>query len=187
MSLIPPLIFAFTVNIDAFLVGMTYGLRGARITRWQNLFISLIAFIGTMLSILSGSAISLVLSPCLAGWLGSGILILFGGFYLLKCLFCYLGTLPMPAESQLRLPLSIRATVLLSLSLSFNNVGIGIGASLGGISFFSTAIITFFTSVFFLFIGNLLGRSSFFCLSSICADLLSGILLVLLGLCNCIL
>ena len=42
MSLIPPFIFACSVNIDAFLVGMSYGLRRLRITPLQNFFISFI-------------------------------------------------------------------------------------------------------------------------------------------------
>ena len=186
MSLIPPFLFACSVNIDAFLVGISYGLRKKRITPIQNLFISLIAFVGTILSILSGSAILFFLPSFATQWLGSGILLCLGCFYLCKSLFSYLGILPIPKEAPLRLPLSLKATVLLGLSLSCNNIGIGIGASLGGISFLSTAVITFFTSVFFLAVGNLLGRSSFFHISGVGADFLSGITLVLLGLYNLI-
>lgn len=187
MSFIPPFIFACSVNIDAFLVGMSYGLRKSRITLIQNLFISFIAFAGTMLSILMGSAVLFLLSPLFADWLGSGILICFGVFYLFKCILIRAGILPAPVEAAPRLPLSLRTTVLLGLSLSCNNIGIGIGASLSGISFFSTAVITFFTSVFFLSAGNCLGQSSFFRVSVFCADFLSGLTLILLGFCNRIL
>lgn len=186
MSLIPPFIFAFSVNIDAFLVGMSYGLRRQHITLLQNFFISFISFAGTILSIFSGSVILFFLPPLLTAFLGSGILLCLGIYYLLKSLFSYLGKLPASKESSLRLPLSFKATVLLGLSLSCNNIGIGIGASLGGISFLSTGLITFVTSVLFLAWGNLLGRSSFFCLSETGADLISGLTLLLLGLCNII-
>lgn len=187
MSLIPPFIFAFSVNIDAFLVGMSYGLRRQRITPLQNFFISFISFAGTLLSILSGSVILLFLPPLLTGLLGSAILLCLGIYYLVKSLLSYIGRLPLPQEASLRLPLSPKATLLLALSLSCNNIGIGIGASLGGISLFSTGLITFVTSVLFLAGGNLLGRSSFFCISSNGADLISGITLILLGLCNAVL
>lgn len=186
MFLIPPFIFAFSVNIDAFLVGMSYGLRGQRITPMQNFFISFLSFAGTILSILSGSAVLLFLPPLLTGFLGSGILLCLGIYYLLKSLLAYTGKRPISKEASLRLPLSFKAAILLGLSLSCNNIGIGIGASLGGIPFFSTALITFFTSILFLAGGNLLGRSSFFCLSEIGADLISGTALILLGLCDLI-
>lgn len=184
MTFIPPLLFACSVNIDAFLVGMSYGLRKKRITFIQNLFISLIAFIGTLLSILSGSILLFFLPPIPANLFGCGILICFGSFYFLKHLLSIWKILPLPKEPTLRLPLSLKATVLLGISLSCNNIGIGIGASLGGISFLSTAVITFFTSIFFLSAGNRLGESSFFRISETGAELLSGITLILLGLCN---
>lgn len=187
MSLISPFLFACTVNVDAFLVGMSYGFRNFRITICQNLFISLIAFAGTLLSILSGSALLRLLPPFPAKWLGGGLLLCFGCFYLCRYLLCCLNRLPPPEEASLRLPLSPRATILLGLSLSCNNIGIGISASLGGISFFSTALITFFTSLFFLSAGNHIGRSAFFQLPGSSAELLSGIMLILLGLCSCIL
>lgn len=184
MSLIPPFIFALSANMDAFLVGMSYGLRRQRITLWQNLGISFISFAGTILSILSGSAILCFFPPVLTRWIGSGILLLLGGYYLLKSVLSYLGKLPVPEQTSLRLPLSPKAALLLGISLSCNNIGIGLGASLGGISVLSTAVITFLLSVLFLSAGNLLGRSSFFCLSSSGADLISGITLILLGLCS---
>lgn len=187
MSLIPPFLFACSVNIDAFLVGISYGLRKKRITPIQNLFISLIAFVGTILSILSGSALLYFLPSFLANLLGCGILLFFGGFCLFKCLLYRLELLSPPKEASVRLPLSLKATILLGISLSCNNIGIGIGASLGGISFFSTAIITLFTSIFFLSAGNRLGYSSFFRISDISADFLSAVTLILLGLCNLLL
>ena len=186
MSLIPPFIFACTVNIDAFLVGISYGLRNSRITICQNLFISLIAFVGTICSIFFGSAILKILPPLPTKWLGGCILIVWGLFYFFKYLLFHFNILPVPTGAPLRLPLSLRATILLGASLSCNNIGIGIGASIGGISFLPTAIITFFTSVFFLFAGNTLGHSPFFRLPHSLSDLLSAILLIILGLCNSI-
>lgn len=186
MSLIPPFIFACTVNIDAFLVGLSYGFRSLRITIYQNLLISLISLAGTMLSILSGSAVLLFLPPHSACLLGSGLLAGFGCFYLGKYLLCQLHILLPAAADAPRLPLSLRTTLLLGLSLSCNNIGIGVSASLGGISLAATAFITFVTSVLFLSAGNALGHSSLLPLSESTADLLSGIMLILLGLYNAI-
>lgn len=186
MSLIPPFIFACTVNIDAFLVGLSYGFRQLRITIYQNLLISLISLAGTMLSIISGSAMLLFLPPRFANWLGSGLLAAFGCFYLGRYLLCQFHLLPPAAADAPQLPLSLRTTLLLGFSLSCNNIGIGISASLGGISLIATAAITFFTSVLFLSVGNRLGRSSLLQLSESSADLVSGIMLVLLGVYNCV-
>lgn len=182
MVLIPPFIFACCVNIDAFLVGISYGLQKARITFCQNILISLIAFAGTLLSILSGSAIQILLPPFFTNRLGCLVLFFLGLFYLAKFFLCRLYPSFSNAETKITLPLSLRSTFILALSLSCNNIGIGIGASLDGIPLLPTSVITLFTSILFLSAGNRLGRSSLLSLSPGDEDLLSGIMLLLLGL-----
>lgn len=184
MHLISSVIFALSVNIDAFLVGMSYGIRRIRIPLWQNLLISLISFLGTVLSLFLGRQILTLLPAFLADYLGSGILFILGIYYMLKSFH-----MPQNSLHSESIPpaLPVREILLLGAALSLNNIGIGIGASISGTMLLPAAVFTFLTSALFLLTGNYLGNASRFRLSGRYADLLSGGTLVLLGGCNLIL
>lgn len=178
MSIISSFIFALSVNIDSFILGMSYGIRKVHITFLQNLLISLISFAGTFLSLSLGSRILTLLPASLAGYIGSGILLLLGIFYIVKPLLR--PSADLHAES-LRMTLPYREIFLIGTALSLNNIGIGIGASMSGILLLPTVIITFLISVLLLPAGNHLGSTSLLRLSSRYADLLSGLMLLLLA------
>ena len=85
-------------------------------------------------------------------------------------------------------PLTHKELVLLGLALSANNMGIGIGASMAGIPLMAASVFTFLCSVCFLHMGNVLGsrlgQLKFLRLADRFADPLSGLLLILLGICQ---
>lgn len=181
MYIISSLLFALSVNIDAFLVGISYGIRKVHFTLIQNLIISLISFAGTFLSLFLGRQLLILLPASLGSYLGSGILFSLGIFYLYKAVFSSVSGLH--AES-LQTSLPLREVVLLGTALSLNNIGIGIGVGISGIWLFPTAAVTFLISAALLPLGNYLGNRSLFSLPSAQADLLSGVLLIVLGLCT---
>lgn len=181
MHIISSFIFAFSVNIDAFLVGMSYGIRKIHITLLQNLLISLISFAGTFLSLFAGCQLLAFLPALLGDYLGSGILFALGGFYIIKSFSRQVNSLH---AEQLRITLPLKETLLLGAALSLNNIGIGIGVGISGITLMPAAVITFLTALLLLPAGNHLGNASLFRLSSRYADLLSGSMLLILGLCN---
>ncbi len=180
MSLISALLFAFSVNIDALLVGMSYGLRKVRIRFFHNLIISLISFMGTLFSLYLGRRIVSLLPPALSESAGSWILLSLGVFYLMKAV-CSDG-----ASHGKSVSASLRPseTLLLGAALSLNNIGIGIGASISGIALLPTAVITLAVTFLFLLAGNRLGKTSLLRFSGRTADLISGGMLLLLGLCG---
>jgi len=179
MYIISSIIFALSVNIDAFILGMSYGIRKVRITLLQDLLISLISFIGTLLSLILGSRILILLPSFLADCLGGCILLLLGIFYLVKSLTSSRADLH---TESLRATLPYKEVLVIGAALSFNNIGIGIGASMSGILLLPAAVITFLISAVLLPLGNHLGSGSLFRLSGRCADLLSGVMLLLLGI-----
>mgnify|MGYP004632619969 FL=1 len=172
------LMFAFSVNIDAFLVGVSYGIRQIHIPLLQNLAISFISLLGTLLSLFLGRKMLSLLPAALGDYLGSGILLLLGGFYIAKSLFFPKNDLH---AEELQKTLSPKETLLLGAALSANNMGIGIGASILGFALLPAAAITFITAVLFLFAGNRLGNISLLRISKRYADTLSGGMLMLLG------
>lgn len=195
MQFLPSLLFGISASLDALLVSIGYGLRGIRIRTAQNLFISLMSLLGTCLSVCAGSRLPSLLPAAFAesvppGWIGSVILMLLGVYYITKWLFSGLKSCKETSGKKNALVktsaenpcLSYTETLFLSLSLSANNIGIGISASMAGIRLLPTAVTTFLCSALFLLLGNRLGGSRLLHLTGSAADLISGLLLIGLGL-----
>ncbi len=243
MPLLSSLLFGLAASLDAFLVGITYGIRNIHITLRQNLLISLITLLGTCLSVLLGSLLLPLLPASIARLAGSSILILLGLYYLLKSM---LGSLkiyqkpeeicdcvtteaatkplhkdnseattrsscqdtpkattkpspenpleaapPVPPNSFAQASINTSATTLtlaeaciLGITLSLNNMGIGLSASITGLPLLPTSVITLLFSIAFLMAGNRLGCCRLLQLTKKAADPVSGLLLIILGICQ---
>ncbi len=196
MQLLPSLLFGISASLDALIVGISYGLRRIRVRAWQNLFISMVALLGTCLSAYAGSHLLPLLPASLTDYLGSIVLVFLGAYYITKWGFsCPSGSQTenrdlsesTPAAAQkppVTLPmigLSVRETLVLSLVLSVNNIGIGLSASMAGLPMASAAAMTFLCSAVLLVSGNRLGQSPFLRRVGAAADPISGFLLIGLG------
>ncbi len=197
MQLLPSLLFGISASLDALIVGISYGLRKIQVRAWQNLFISLVALLGTCLSAYAGSHLLPLLPAPLTDYVGSIVLILLGVYYITKWGFSYLSNRQSqnrelseskPAAAQKPpvnppvISLSVRETLVLSMVLSVNNIGIGLSASMAGLPMTSAAAMTFFCSAVLLVSGNRLGQSPFLRRIGTAADPISGFLLIGLGI-----
>lgn len=195
MSFISSLLFGFSASIDAFIVGMTYGVKKMHISSCKNLIISTITLAGTVLSILTGSRIAPFLPERAAKAAGSMILILLGIYYIVKFIIIYakkrqtgksVSANAISSAAASGHPgtglLTGREAAALGLALSVNNIGIGLGASISGIRLASTAAVTFFLSIILLALGNRLGKLHFLQFAGRFADPLAGLILIALGL-----
>lgn len=203
---IASLLFGISASLDALLVGISYGIRSIRIRPWQNLAISLVALLGTCLSVGFGHHLVALLPEPIGSFAGSLILILLGLYYIAKWKSAsasedhteksmrtdlagkaYGGEM-VTASAASSLPYLTPAEVLtLSLTLSLNNLSAGLSASLAGLAMAPAALSTFLCSVFFLLLGNRLGRTTFLQFTERAADPLSGLLLIVLGILQTIL
>lgn len=185
MHLISSLLFAFSANIDAFIVGMSCGIKKDHISFIGNIVISLITLTGTVFSITAG----LTVLPLLPHWAeqvcGSSILMLLGIYYIIKYFLHFtkvdntsFSESDVEKESKV---LSYKETVILGIALSVNNMGMGIGASITGMSLIPTSLFTFLFSILLLFAGNHVGEARIFKTVKQYADPLSGLLLIALG------
>lgn len=184
------LLFGISASLDALLVGVSYGIRGIRIRLWQNLAISLVTLLGTCLSVGLGHRMAAFLPDSVSSCAGSLVLVLLGLYYISKWVKTFLkncqkepgadcctASLPEPAAG-LRPP----EVLALSMTLSLNNLSAGLSASLAGLPLIPAAISTLVCSVLFLAAGNRLGGHSLLQLAGRATDLLSGLLLIGLGL-----
>ena len=193
MQLIPSLLFGISASLDALLVGVSFGLRGVHIRPLQNLFISMIALLGTCLSVGLGSLVTPLLPPMIGSYAGSLILMLLGIYYITKWILAILQNRVQDhfSDSEASALISAEKTppcltapqvLLLSLTLSANNLGIGLSASMAGLTLIPAATATCICSVLFLYLGNHLGRSRLLQLIGDLSDPISGLLLIFLSL-----
>ena len=80
------LMLAISSSIDSFGIGITYGIKGTKISNIANLILFAIAFIVTTLSIYLGNTIKNIFSPSIANLIGSTILIAIGLFMFFQSL-----------------------------------------------------------------------------------------------------
>lgn len=185
MHLISALLFSISANIDAFVVGLSYGIKKQRIPWLTNLLISLITFIGTLFSLWIGLRAATFIPPTASRVAGSTLLILLGLYYCFKYLLEWLHRKDKESDSisaQSESVLTGKEPALLGLTLTINNAGMGIGASFAGINFLMTSFLTLFICGFFLITGNRIGSRWAPASLARQADLISGIIIVVLGI-----
>lgn len=185
MQLISALLFGISANMDAFVVGFSYGIKQQRIPFLTNMIISLITFLGTFLSIGIGLKAAAFLPGFAAQIAGSMLLIVLGLYYCFKYFYekarqKNLGASAIDAPSKVTL--SKKEAALLGLTLTANNAGMGIGASFAGTHFLLTSLVTLFFCAGFLITGNLLGRRWAPAFIKRYATLFSGLIIAILGI-----
>ena len=192
MSVLPSLLFGISASLDALLVGTALGLQKISLPIKHNLLISAVTLIGTVISIGLGTLL-LPLFPFGIGIrIGSIILILFGLYYIGKWLLSKLHCRHLPTDALCQSSqkyidpraLTFSRILVLGCALSLNNIGIGFSASITGLPILPASVSTFLCSFGFLAIGNQLGRSSILQRAGEYTDPVSGLLLIMLGLCQ---
>lgn len=192
MQLVPSLLFGISASLDALLAGVSFGVRGARIRFSQNLLISLITLAGTCLSVGLGARLVALLPAFLWNLAGSAVLMLFGIYYIIQFMTAALkkyrrkkqltAAQTDDAASGQPAPPTFPEACALGCALSANNMGIGLSASIAGLALVPAAAVTFVFSLTFLSLGNRLGRCPRLRFTEHTSNLISGLLLVLLGI-----
>lgn len=184
MSIISAFLFGLSANIDAFVLGLSYGLKKQRFPLSLNLCVSIVTLLGTLLALWAGRCLAAIFPSRLSLVLGSLLLIALGCYYCLKFLFSLLGAKAIHAASLEEPPaarLSLRETLILGLALALNNMGMGIGASFAGLRIPMVGGFTFLLCACLLLAGNQAGLRLRPRKLSAYGDLLSGGMIFLLG------
>ena len=156
MHLISSLLFALSANIDSFIVGMSYGIKKSDISLLKSTIISLVTLIGTIAAILMGTQISQFLPASSTLGIGCALLIGLGLYYILKALFGFIRNKIRKREvkaNEQAAPLKQEAE--------------------------DTALLTLREG---LFLGLALGKTKMPRISDQMADVISGLILVGLGI-----
>jgi len=144
------LLFGFATNIDNFGVGISYGIRGYRISGVGNGLIALLSGASTCVAMALGGWLSTYLPVALAQRFGSGLLIYFGVSALISVWLKQFWSVPAAANTDpVILPqqcLGVRRSLLLGLSLTLTNLGTGVAAGIADLSIVGAVVASTVTS-----------------------------------------
>lgn len=200
MHILASIVFAFIANIDNFTVGIAYGIKKIKIGIYSNLVIALITGIGTFFSMSIGLIISKNIRVLSSSIIGGIILVTIGIYFIwdsrpskkdisknnsneenYKSYFELLES-PEKADMDKSGHIDIKESITLALALSLNNIGLGVGASISGLNIFIITIFTFIFSIITIYIGYILGDSYLSKILGKHATMISGIIIIILGL-----
>lgn len=187
MNLLASIILALSTNLDNFAVGVAYSFRNTQITWQGNLLIALLSGLSTLAAISIGTWIEQFLPPGRAEALGSGVLMIIGVLTLFQVAKKQLNS----AETESDSPdhrrtttqfLSWQSSLILGLALTITNLGTGVGAGMAHLDLAVTSVCSFFSSLLTVGGGFWLGSWLSQRLSGSRLELVSGTLLIILGL-----
>lgn len=192
------LLVSLSFNLDNVVIGIAYGIKKIKIGASANLIIAVVTASGTFLSMAAGQYISGFLPAGVANALGAIVMELFGFYFIIQSIFSLkknkrskeLALKDVPdmleyaEESDLNHngSISIKEAVLVGFGLMMNNLGAGIAASITHISVLITTAATFLISFLTLSLGYYLGKHALGNRLGKYASLISGFILVLLGI-----
>ena len=208
MYILSILLFVISASLDNLVVGIAYGIRKLKISLLSNLLIAFISCAGTFLSMLVGKLIGYFISPHNANIIGSIILIILGLWFIISSLkkstikkeeldigttqknqnkieYYNCGELlerPEKADIDNSGNIDLKEALTLGLALALNNMGLGIGASIAGLSITLTSLLTFVFSFLTIPIGYYIGKKFLSKILENKADMISGIIIILLAI-----
>lgn len=191
------ILFSLSSNMDNIVVGTAYGIKKIRIGLWANLIIAIVTSTGTYLSMSAGTYISGFLPNSIANLTGSLAIGLLGMYFIVQSAVKLLrNTKPKElalkdvsdmmeyaeeSDSDSNGKIDTKEAFFVGLGLMLNNIGTGITASLASVSISFTTAATFVLSILTVLLGETIGNRTLGKLFGKYAPMISGILLVLLG------
>lgn len=194
MHLISAILLAVSVSSDNFIVGFSYGLKKIKLSILSYLMIIVLPTIATVLAMAIGETALFFISEGVAKLIGSLILIFLGLYSIIKSKkdeieeketrinYENIINNPEVADTDNSGVIDVKEAVVLSLALAINNIGIGLGASVIGINLWFATFFTLFIGAFMLSLGNFLGNKIENKEVGRKGELLSGLLIIFLGI-----
>lgn len=178
LNILKALAFAFSANIDNIAIGISYGIKKIKIGSKINLIIATLMAIITYITMFIGKSISNLFNITLIHKIGAYSLILIGTYLLFKEIFFKIKE----KDNEELSNLTLKNILIIVFTLSTNNIATGIAASMIGINIYLTFLFTFIFSFLLLYIGNKIGRNILNKRIEKYSNILSALILIILGL-----
>jgi putative sporulation protein YtaF len=190
-----------STNIDNFGVGVAYGIKRIRIGMMSNLLIAFFNATGTLVAMTAGETVSTLLPATISGYIGNSIIILVGIWGLTNTFgfwgsdaentstgepreiiqLEYIAQHPEILDPNRSGHVKMRECLPLAFALSISNLATGIGAGLAGYNVGFLVLIMFIFSMLGISLGYFFGRKCSLALPGKWPGILSGVLLIALG------
>lgn len=207
MEIMVIVLFALAVSSDGFVVGMAYGIRKIRMPLSSLMLICIASASSVTIAMLFGKGLTSFLNPTVASRLGALTIIAIGAFFILQSLRQRLGVLegneedpllsikikplgiiiqilkePSSADFDQSGEIGLREAFFLGLALAMDAFGAGIGIAMAGYNILFTAIsvgvLKFILVGSGLMLGRIIKNDRWQYLSSV----LTGLILLTLGM-----
>lgn len=200
VNIMSALLFTLSANLDSVAVGIAYGIKKIKIGLLSNLFISSITVLGTLVSMLAGKGLTAILPSWLTHFIGAGVILVLGLYLTVQSMFQLCSNSKIVALKDMENMLDYaqksdkdisgyiepRETIAIGVGLTLNNVGMGIAAGAAGVGIWETVVFTAVFSLFFITFGIFLGNKIAGSFIGKYSALISGIMLLGLGIVECI-
>jgi len=205
MHILSSLFLGLAANLDNLGVGISYGVQKIRIPHLSNFLIALLSAIITAISVLAGHFLSRYIT--VAGELGALMIVGIGVWVALhktstnnslpaaipvmrtysvpiKALSCVVQIIKNPSAADLDANgfISTKEAMALGFTLSFNCIATGVGAGLTGLAPLPSALAVFLFSMMTISAGYLIGWKTTSNRFEHLSQVISGVLLILIGI-----
>ena len=176
------LILSLFSSLDAFGIGITYGLKNTKFSFPSQIAFFCVALISTFVSVFLGNGLKNYLSVSLANFIGSTIIIGIG-IYTIYDSFKNHKDFDFDKSNDI----NAKEAITLSLSVTADSLCIGLGSSLIGINTFLFPIFVAIFHLSFLLLGDILGKNILGIgrVPNQLWNVISGIILILIGIIRC--
>ena len=185
---------AISSNLDTLTVFVAFGMKKVKIHFSAALVISLISTLGTLLSMLFGVFINKCVNSDALNWAGAIVLMGIGIWFIISGIREITGydsapamlSHPETADSDRSGSIELKESIPLAFALTVNNLGVGAAAGVAGLNIWITTLFTFLFTFFSMKIGTEFGRSFIAYWLGKYASLISGCVILLVGLASAI-
>jgi len=181
---------AISSNLDTLTVFVSFGMKKVKISFPAALVISLISTFGTFISMFFGDLIINRINSAAFTWAGAIILMGIGVWFIISGIREIIGhnaalsmiSNPEAADLDHSGSIELKESIPLSFALTVNNLGLGAAAGGAGLNIWVTTLFTFLFTFFSMKIGAGFGRSFLAYWLGKYASLVSGCIILLIGL-----
>ena len=177
-------VLAISSSIDSLGIGVTYGIKDKKISFSSTIILFIISLLVSFISVFFGKILLDFLPEFITELIGCFILFIIGFFVIVKSFFEKKSGNQNDFDFNNSNLIDPKESVFLGFALSLDNFGIGISSSLIGSSYILFPILISVFQFMFLRVGILIGKKvcCFIGFSDFACSMLSGFLLVLIGL-----
>lgn len=177
-------ILAISSSIDSLGIGVTYGIKKKKISFFSTIILFLISLLVSFMSVFSGTILLNFLPKYITELIGCLILFIIGLFIIIKSILEKKSGKHNDFDFNNSNLIDPKEAIFLGLALSSDSFGIGISSSLIGTSYILFPILISIFQFIFLRLGITIGKkiSKFTGFSDFICSILSGILLILIGI-----